>query len=576
MAERYSQLYLLPEDLYTPGAPLVIAAGALLRDTLTGQLIAQLKLQSITGKTITAVKLFVAGLDGSDAELCREEHEYLNLNVSRDELFGAKDAIVLPDPAVRSFTVQVLDVHFSDGSRYLGNGERWMPLPEQKDLNAQLFDTELIRQYRIETTEQSRYVPMETLDLWFCTCGEINHPGENCYRCGESLTHCTSLLNVETLREDKSLRLNAEAAQAAIDEQRRRDRNARLKRVCFLLIPLLVIAGLAAGAFFFASHRNALYEEASAYYAAGDYAEAAQRFEKLGRFRDASQLAQEARKADALQSSYRRAVKLLENARFDDAYELFAELGDYEDSAELALEARYRKGEALLAEGVYAEAPAVFTALGAYRDAARIAAHFFDRLVSEETSFNAECGGPLTTVYEYDDEGRVFRKIEQFSAYEGQSDRVSVYQYNADDSWTVTENQVEKHYDVQGNLLGEGDTPTYEYEYGFYEDGSVQYWIRSTVWDGEYCGSMAYDEQGNPTRVENEDGTSYSFMNEYKDGRLVKSERYDNDGTMLDRTTYDYDGQGHLKRASTLTPGNISAVITNYAYGLIYVPEGVE
>ena len=206
MAERYSQLYLLPEDLYVPGAPLVIAAGALLRDTQTGQLIAQLKLQSITSKTITAVKLFVAGLDESDAELCREEHEYLNLSAARDELFGAKDAIVLPDPAVRTFTVQVLDVHFSDGSRYLGNGERWMPLPEQN-----------IRQYRIETTEQSRYVPMETLDLWFCTCGEINHPGENCYRCGESLTHCTSLLNVETLREDKSLRLNAEAAQAAID-----------------------------------------------------------------------------------------------------------------------------------------------------------------------------------------------------------------------------------------------------------------------------------------------------------------------------------------------------------------------
>ena len=192
-----------------------------------------------------------------------------------------------------------------------------------------------------------------------------------------------------------------------------------------------------------------LYEEASAYYAAGDYAEAAQRFEKLGRFRDASQLAQEARKADALQSSYRRAVKLLENARFDDAYDLFTELGDYEDSAELALETRYRKGEALLAEGVYAEAQAIFVELGAYRDAAGIAAHFFDRLVSEETSFNAECGGALTTVYEYDAEGRVFRKIEKFSAYEGQSDRVSVYQYNADDSWTVTETRRGRHADLR-------------------------------------------------------------------------------------------------------------------------------
>ena len=32
MAERYTRLYTLPENLYTEGAPLVIAAGALLKD----------------------------------------------------------------------------------------------------------------------------------------------------------------------------------------------------------------------------------------------------------------------------------------------------------------------------------------------------------------------------------------------------------------------------------------------------------------------------------------------------------------------------------------------------------------
>lgn len=573
MAERYSRLYSLPEDLYTPGAPLVIAAGALLKDNQTGQILAQLKLRSISPKTITAVKLFVIGYDVSGEELCREEHEYLDLDISRDGLFGAKEGIPLPRHSVRSFTAQILAVYFSDGSRYLGNGEKWESLPAQKDLNARLFDTELIRQYRIETSELSRFVPMETQDLWLCTCGEINHTGEVCYRCGQTLAHSTALLNVELLRENKSLRLNAEAAQAAIDEEKKQSRAARLKRLLFVLIPLLVIAGLAAGTFFFVSRRAALYQEAAGLYAAGDYTEAAQRFEKLGHYRDAAEMAAKAKKADAELSSYRRAVKLLENARFDDAYEAFTELGSFEDSAELALESRYRKGEALIEAGDYEGAAPIFAELSGYKEASEIAAHFFDRLVAEETSFNPECGGPLTTVYEYDSSGRLFRKIEQFSAYEKMDDRVYVYQYNEDDSYSITENQVEKHYDVQGSYLGQGDITSYEYEYEFYEDGSLHYCIGYTLPDGAYCSSVAYDERGNSIRVENEDGTKYSFVNEYEGDLLVKRERYDDDATMLDRTSYDYDEQGRLKRANTLTPGTASAVTTNYSYGLVYVPE---
>ena len=39
MAERYTRLYTLPENLYTEGAPLVIAAGALLKDNQTGKVL---------------------------------------------------------------------------------------------------------------------------------------------------------------------------------------------------------------------------------------------------------------------------------------------------------------------------------------------------------------------------------------------------------------------------------------------------------------------------------------------------------------------------------------------------------
>ena len=141
MAERYSRLYHLPEGLYTPGAPLVIAAGALLTDSQSGQIIAQLKMRSISSKTINAVKVLVTGLDSAGRPICQEEHVYAGLNAARDTLFGAKEGVRLYVPGVRSFSARVLSVAFSDGSRYIDNGGEWKPLPQQINLFHLLFDT---------------------------------------------------------------------------------------------------------------------------------------------------------------------------------------------------------------------------------------------------------------------------------------------------------------------------------------------------------------------------------------------------------------------------------------------------
>ena len=91
MAERYSRLFSLPEDLYTEGAPLVISAGALLMDNQTGKVLAQLKLRSISDKVINSVKLLVTGTNRAGDILCREEHVYEGLNAARDSFFGQKD-----------------------------------------------------------------------------------------------------------------------------------------------------------------------------------------------------------------------------------------------------------------------------------------------------------------------------------------------------------------------------------------------------------------------------------------------------------------------------------------------------
>ena len=576
MAERYSRLYTLPEDLYAPGSPLIVAAGALLMDNANRQIVAQLKLRSISSKTINAVKVLVIGCDARGAELCRQEHVYENLNAARDALFGAKEAIRMPSGEVCTFTMQLLSVSFSDGSRYLSDGTPWKSLPRQADLNQRLFDKELIRQYQLETGGQSRFVPLETQDLWLCTCGEINRKGEVCYRCEQTLEHCKNCLNVDLLRENKSLRLNAEAAQNALIEARRQARSRLLRRILYVVIPILVIAALAAGVYAFTTRRQAIYEEAARLYAEENYGEAAALFDKIRHYRDADDLAARAKKADAQIASYSRAVKLLENERWDDAYDAFIDLGNYLDSAELAQQARYRKGLSLIADESFAEARDVFRSLGSYRDSAFIAAHFFDRLLSEEVSLNPECNGPLTTTYRYDRLGRIAEKTEHFSAYPDMQDRVYVYSYEDSGFYTVTESQVGKRYDDEGAYLGQGDVISYVYEYEFYPDGSVQYRTGLDANTGEYRSSAAYDEHGNLTAIQNEDGTSYTLLNEYQGDRLVKQERYNPDAAMVSRTSFEYDEQGRVKRATFLTPGAASTVTAVYAYGPVYIPDADE
>ena len=571
MAERYTRLFSLPQDLYSPGAPLVIAAGALLKDSQTGSVLAQLKLRSISDVEISAVQLQVVGRDMSKAEVCREEHQYLDLHVRRDELFGAKEAIPLPVRSVRSFSVQVLAVFFSDGSRYSGTGGPWLPLPEQQDLNARLFDAELIRQYRLETSEHSRYVPQTVGDLWMCTCGELNHSGEPCYRCSLTLEDARRLLDVEFLRIKKTERLEAEALRQAEEERKKSSRGYKLRRLALLLIPVLLIAGIALGTRHYMQKRADAYEQAAALLASGEYARAAEAFDALGRYQDAPDRAAEARSADAVHSTYIRAGKLLDNGRYEDAAELYESLGSYLDSAERIPECSYRKAAELFEQGQLAEAREIYASLGSYKDSAEIAAHFFERLLRSELSMSEELGGPLTTLYAYDEKGTLVSKTELTSAY-GRDDKVYVFSYGEDGSYSVTESQVEKRYDPYGNYLGQGELTSYVYEYTYNDAGLLQYAIANDPETGDYLGSVAYDKHGNPTKID-EGGTETSIRSDYDGDRLVKQERYNAAGNLLTRTSYEYDELGRLKRETRITPGAASAVTTTYTYGLLYLPE---
>ena len=61
MAERYTKLYTLPGNLYAAASPVLISAGALLKDSQTGKFLSQLKFKNISPRDISALKVLVIG-----------------------------------------------------------------------------------------------------------------------------------------------------------------------------------------------------------------------------------------------------------------------------------------------------------------------------------------------------------------------------------------------------------------------------------------------------------------------------------------------------------------------------------
>ena len=115
MSERYSRLFSLPTNLYTEGSPVLIAAGALLKDNQTGKVLAQLKFRNISQKAIQSVKVKVNACDTAGCPLAgMDSFSYLDLSVEANEEFGQSKPIYLPDATTRAFSVEILSVVFAD------------------------------------------------------------------------------------------------------------------------------------------------------------------------------------------------------------------------------------------------------------------------------------------------------------------------------------------------------------------------------------------------------------------------------------------------------------------------------
>lgn len=291
MVDRYKKKFALPGMLYADTAPVIIAGGALLEDSSTNKLLLQLKFKSISEKTIKSLRVKIIPFSESKEKLSPLEYNYASLEAKRDSEFGQKSAIVMQDESAVSFDVIVLEVIFADDSRWDGTGTDWLKLSAMRKLEDALGDAEAANQYAIRYGNDCLYFPEEQRDLWYCACGAINRKGEEkCHSCRRVFSALKNV-NFAALKSDSAQRVEVEKIE---DEEEQAKKSAKRKKILISLlisVPLVIIIVAAV----ITAQRSA-----------------------------------------QLQKNYDLAMALLGNGRYDDAATVFAELGDYNNSTEIA------------------------------------------------------------------------------------------------------------------------------------------------------------------------------------------------------------------------------------------------
>lgn len=255
MNDRYAKLFSLDSNLYAKTSPVIIEAGALLKDNTSGKTIAQLKFVNISNKIIVAIKVRIDAQDVTGNRLEGiEEFQYLDLRVGFDEEFGQTKPIIMPDATTRSFSVKCTAVVFDDGSVWtLPSDAVYEPIPSSESL-FNSFDEELVVQYKIDTTQFSMFVPTEYKDLWICSCGCANSNAvDECRFCRAQKEIVFGCLDKELLQSRREARLRelemAREAQLELDRKAAEERaehaaesKRRIKTVVKKVIPFVVAA----------------------------------------------------------------------------------------------------------------------------------------------------------------------------------------------------------------------------------------------------------------------------------------------------------------------------------------------
>lgn len=385
MANRFQELFRLLPKLYSAGAPVMIEAGALQKDSATNRVLAQLKLRSLDPRRICACKVSVRAFEPNGTELDGvPSFAYLDIDVGLGENFGTKTPIYLPDGNSRSMSVSVIETVFSDGSVWQAEPCEWHQIPVQEAVVEHFDDPELIKQYELRVGGDCPLIPTVQDGLFLCTCGTANLAGaRECYNCRRKYADLEAALDLSTLIKEKDERLQREteareAAERAAAEKAESDRIAaeirrkKVRKAAAITVPILIVIAviitLMPGVIKPAIDNLSAYNDAKKLLADGSYDEAKLAFSELGDFLKAEEM--------VLESDYQKADSLCAKGEYEQAIDVWNSISEYSDSTERSAAAEeawhepdYQAALAMMEDEDFIAASELFASLGGYKDA---------------------------------------------------------------------------------------------------------------------------------------------------------------------------------------------------------------
>ena len=362
--ERYEVISLDESCYYIKNTDLIVQKSALTKDNEKNLVLVQIKFKSFCEKVITSLVITITCKDIEDKDLGKKRYQYLDLSVHKNDVFGDRVPVYLEDNTTRKYSIEVEKIVYEEGETLLVDDGKCYQVPSESFPITGVLKEQYIRHFKQKGYEiKVLNKPCRFDRFWKCSCGEINSLNATaCVSCRCSLDELESNLSLEKIEKDLE-EYNLQEAQKA---EERKTRNKALIRKGIIAAAVLIALIIAYQVYAIVLQPAIQYNNAQKYCNEGQYEEAIELFTNLGEYKDSPEQLSKAK--------YDWACEYFDNNEFDQAVALFRELGDYSDSSEKILEVEtaheYEKALQDFERGLYKTAAEVFDKDLSYKDSA--------------------------------------------------------------------------------------------------------------------------------------------------------------------------------------------------------------
>ncbi len=376
------------------GSPLALCSVTLFKNTNDGHLYVDTLFQNEQSNEISSAVIKILCYDTSRRLLTPAvNYTYLQLSCTRNGCFGDACDIKITNTNTRFVEIILMSVTDINGNKWENNGEQKFDISlQQGNIYSALgkyypIFHDICKEQNInpDVLMFDPYVSQKS--YWLCACGCFNWEAEKaCAFCHTPRRFLEVYTQNEQL-DDRFQKMNAEEKRKTaerlkdflknqnerLDPEFIRRRNIQLtkqhnkwirKRLLKIIIPIIIILALLAGSYCFYEYflkPTIIYVQAQSMMEAGDYENAAIAFESLGEYKNASN--------QVLKAKYNAALVQYNNGNLSNAVQTLSSLDNYMGASDICRQYRYDMAEKLLNDKHFEEAFDLYALVGDYNDA---------------------------------------------------------------------------------------------------------------------------------------------------------------------------------------------------------------